>query len=266
MSNIFRVQVGIPTLGGSEWVAGAIYTSNLYRAIGLLPSDARLSGVLLERAYRRSTSSLSGIGSARRYHFSHISSARETTARRLAKRAVSLVRHPKATSLEEVVRKVGVNLLFPLSHTIHGLDCAQAHWIPDFQHCRYPEYFPGRSGIERREEIQRQLAEARFIVLSSTSSLDDALQYHPEHAAKYRVLNFVTLPEDSWFSRDPASVSHFYSGHREFLIFPAQLWAHKGHDTLLQAVALLRKRVSRDILVLCPGHRSDFRRPQYFAG
>ena len=40
------------------------------------------------------------------------------------------------------------------------------------------------------------------------------------------------------------------------LLYPAQTWPHKNHETLLEALALIRRREGLAVPLVCPGKRN----------
>jgi glycosyltransferase involved in cell wall biosynthesis len=63
---------------------------------------------------------------------------------------------------------------------------------------------------------------------------------------------------------DPEAAIHPITEGQEYLIFPSQLWIHKGHETLVRALAILKDNYNLNIRILCPGFQKDFRFPNHF--
>ena len=95
-------------------------------------------------------------------------------------------------SLQALARSVGAHLI---SHASPGPapHCPILFWMPDFQHCRYPDFF---SAAERGRR-DRSIASTRrsgHILLSSESAAIDFRTYYPElEAVRTHVLRFTPL-------------------------------------------------------------------------
>ena len=200
----------------------------------------------------------------RRVFYSHVESFPESSYRGKVRRVISKLRHPGARSLESAAEKHRIDFMFPLGVALPKLRCAQAQWIPDFQHFRLPEFFPGPHFEQRNREVDMVLDKANHIVLSSESARCDACNYRTQIEGKLHVLPFVLLPDDDWFDCEPSAVADRFTGGRPFMIFPAQTWVHKEHGTIIQALAELKGVFDPEILVLCTGHQNDYRFPDHF--
>lgn len=134
-------------------------------------------------------------------------------------------------------------------------------WIPDFQHRRLPEFF---SPDERRgrDALHRELlARCRLMIVSSADVLADLRRFHPEHAGKGRVLRFVVDPTTRP-ATDRDELARRYGLRGPFFHLPNQLWAHKNHRVVIDALALLAAS-GRRVTVLATGNTTDYRRPGF---
>lgn len=257
------IHLGIPLAGDRSWVAGAIYTANLCRAISLVEDELPFRATLLERGFVRSTRALSGT-TRRVLHHAGSAALPQPIWRRVMKQTLSLVRSGTARSLERVLRDEGINVLFP--GTTFSLPCRQIEWVPDFQHRRMPQMFPGDHWDAREGDILRTLREANLVVVSSEAALADCREFYPTYAAKLRPLPFVTLPEPAWTAPDPNEITSRLVGAGEFIILPAQFWKHKDHATAFRAFAAARPDLPAGLRLVCTGETEDFRQQDHVAG
>ena len=124
---------------------------------------------------------------------------------------------------------------FPRTPTIYS--------IHDIQHVHYPEFFTPQQRLERRVNFGQCIAHATAIQASSRYMLRDFLEHFPtlEERRVFVVREGVDIDT---FAR-PRSVDEVKARHRlpeSFLFFPAQLWHHKNHITVLRALKRLRDR------------------------
>ncbi|MGH2806402.1 MAG: glycosyltransferase [Actinomycetota bacterium] len=154
----------------------------------------------------------------------------------------------------------------PLSAAFRGLDVTypgfgrpipgtpQMQWIPDFQHIHLPQFFSPEEKASRDRRFADVAGSKGVVILSSQSALSDFARLYPSASAMPRVWSFcTTLTDAEEGGRDPHQafdLPDFY------LYVPNQFWAHKGHSTLFEALASLRK-VGKTPTVVCTGTMSD---------
>jgi glycosyltransferase involved in cell wall biosynthesis len=140
---------------------------------------------------------------------------------------------------------------------------ATVAWIPDLQHVRLPENFaPGERAARDRYYKVHLRAAARALATSS-AVLHDLRAFAPEHAGKARWVASVSNLDAAVYAADPRAGLAAYHLPEKFVYLPNQFWQHKNHGLVLQALALLRARGVRPVIV-CTGRTLDYRRPDYF--
>lgn len=137
------------------------------------------------------------------------------------------------------------------------------YWIPDFQHCYYPEFFSEDELKYREDHFSRLAAGKDMVVFSSKAALNDFYRFFTVRCPTY-VMRFASSPEPGWFEGDPQEVAKKYSIDSPYLICCNQFWIHKDHQTLFKALAILRDRGIRLNLV-CTGPTEDLRNPDYYS-
>lgn len=135
-----------------------------------------------------------------------------------------------------------------------------ATWIPDFQHHHLPQFFPSAELAVRDNLFGALAAQAELLILSSHAARQDWERFYPHAKAIVRVMPFRAAPEPQWFELDPAVVAEKHGVRQPFLICCNQLWIHKGHDTLVRALGMLRRDGVTPHLV-CTGATADSRDP-----
>jgi glycosyltransferase involved in cell wall biosynthesis len=123
--------------------------------------------------------------------------------------------------------------------------------IHDIQHAHFPEFFTAEQLSERRTIFEQCIRHATVIQASSAHMQRDFLEHFPTLAEN----RIAVIPEGvdiPTFARprDLAEVKTRYGLPDAFLFFPAQLWHHKNHITILRSLKRLRDSGSVIPLVL----------------
>jgi glycosyltransferase involved in cell wall biosynthesis len=142
-----------------------------------------------------------------------------------------------------LIRETGGDLLFPLFPIgDYRLPCPILSWIPDLQHAVLPEYFSSEE-IEVRDRKYGSAAKASdAVVLSSEAAREDFLRKYGRPSGRLEVLRFFTLPEEAWFQGDPVAVRERLGIPEDYLMVCNQFWAHKNHQLVIRALAVLKER------------------------
>ncbi len=135
-------------------------------------------------------------------------------------------------------------------------------WVPDFQPLRMPEmYAPGEAWRLGRG-LATIAAHASRVIVSSGDALSHFQRFAPGAAGKARVLSFVAQVPAGIYDTDPTWVCERYGLPAAFVYLPNQLWRHKNHGVVIDAVQQLRDRP--EITVVCTGQPRDARHLGYY--
>ena len=134
----------------------------------------------------------------------------------------------------------------------------------DLLHLHHPESFSAWER-ERRERIYRTHCErARMVVAMTSWGKRDLVERYGLREDKVCVVPWGSVlweypnPSEEDLDRLRTRLS---LEHHGFLLYPAQTWPHKNHETLLQALALIRRHEGLTVPLVCPGKRNrHFRR------
>lgn len=135
------------------------------------------------------------------------------------------------------------------------------NWIPDFQHINLPMMFSSDEISSRSICYAKMIKDSDRLVISSNDAAADLNDFMPGYENKVSVLNFVSQPNLSVSQMDKGNhkeIEHKYSFEGKFFFLPNQFWRHKNHQTVFEAVNILKKN-GLEILILCSGHLDDFR-------
>ena len=143
---------------------------------------------------------------------------------------------------------LGYQVPFPVIASVH-----------DLMH-RYEESFPevsGRGRFGMREHRFRNLTEwARLVLVDSAVGREHVVESYGTDSEKVKSLPYVAPQYIS--NPEPADFDQRYSLPAKFLFYPAQFWAHKNHQRLVSAAALVRRRYPDVNLVFTGGHRHGY--------
>jgi glycosyltransferase involved in cell wall biosynthesis len=109
----------------------------------------------------------------------------------------------------------------------------------------FPEVSAHGSWAIREEMYQQMLYRAAYVITGNTTGKEEILNNYPINPDKIRIMPFP-IPDFCFQAQplqDPPGVK------LPFVFYPAQLWPHKNHVVLIEAVAWLRDK--KNIVVNC---------------
>lgn len=145
--------------------------------------------------------------------------------------------------LEALLLDLQIDVLFrsyPISDPLSFPLERQVCFVPDLQHEIFPQFFSEEDLAERRASFSRLL---------QGSAAVGTLSHHARVMIRNHYPNafddvFLMPPGNQFGSLSESSsiaLSSRVQALRPFFYFPAKLWPHKNHSTLLQAFALFRQ-------------------------
>ncbi len=130
---------------------------------------------------------------------------------------------------------------FPLTVMLPRVDVPAATTIHDLQHEAFPQFFSRPQLMFRRHVYGRSVRASRIVIAVSKHVRDDLVDRlgYPREQVRvvYHGVDHGRFTPDG-LPREP------------FLLYPANWWAHKNHELLLQAFALVRRERPELRLVL----------------
>jgi glycosyltransferase involved in cell wall biosynthesis len=146
-------------------------------------------------------------------------------------------------------------ILFPLCYmATYQLRVPSIVSFHDLQHEAYPQFFGWRSLRARRVFFDNTFRHASLMQASSIAMKNDALRVYRSFLAPERV---AVIPEGvdysvfSGSSDEDARKTFGLPG--EFMFYPAQLWHHKNHLRLIEAIDVVRRREGIEIPLVLTG-------------
>ncbi|OGT54527.1 MAG: hypothetical protein A3E01_08900 [Gammaproteobacteria bacterium RIFCSPHIGHO2_12_FULL_63_22] len=155
--------------------------------------------------------------------------------------------------LYSLARQLGASVI---SHVVPGRlsPCPALFWMPDFQHCHYPEFFSERERWSRDRNITASKRSGHLLV-SSQSAARDFRRFFPHlSAVDVHVVPFSPLLDPG---NQPATreVLEALGIQGKFFFLPNQFWRHKNHSVVVEAL----RQLPESFQVISSGAISDYR-------
>lgn len=255
------LHIGLIMQGGAGWMGGAEYIKNLAQALHSVSAAG-------PEPFRVSLISGHPLDPSMRSELTGIEKVIDLPPRRRG--LLSRITGAGSRALRVAVDGPGINFLYPFTYdNQHNLGVSfplrsavgaarWAGWIPDFQHRHLPQLFAQAEITKRDSGIAALAQDAGMIVFSSEATAADYRRFCPTGRARPEVLRFCTAPAAEWFAGDPLAVQAQYHLPDRFFLISNQLWQHKNHLLVFEALALLAARGVRPHVV-CTGQLADFR-------
>ena len=254
------MRVAFSVFGGGHWTGGINYLENLLSAISE-QSDCAVHPVLFVGAdadpgviarlspYLPEPVVISSVWSSGR-------------AIRLARLACAFGLQRDYLA-ERAYRKAGIELVFQ-----HGawygywFPIPTLGWIADFQHRRLPKMFSYIRFLWREVGYRAWARCATRILVSSQDARHDCEHYYPRSKGRIEVLPFAAKTGPPAGPAELATIRRIYNLPEKFYFLPNQLWKHKNHLRVIEALALVKAH-GRRVFVVASGNPSDLRHPDF---
>jgi glycosyltransferase involved in cell wall biosynthesis len=252
------MRIGFHLFGGRHWAGGANYLENLLSSIAELPGRP-IECVALAEA----NADPSMAARVERYLAEPpVWIDRGGRARRLARLGTSLALGRDHTA-SRAFRRAGIDLFFHHMVFYGGrLDVPTLAWIPDFQHRRLPHMFTPFTWWKRELGFRALTRTATRVVVSSQDAKRDCERFYPAGRGRIEVLPFAVRLPPSATAEGPDEIRRRLGLPEKFLFFPGQLWKHKNHLGVVEALRILRGE-GKDVVVAASGSFEDYRNPAH---
>jgi glycosyltransferase involved in cell wall biosynthesis len=250
------MRVGFQFFGGNHWAGGTQYLSNLLSALHDLPEKPVEAVLFVEaQADAAIVDRLRPFLSA-----APVSLQTHSRAAGAARRALTftLQRDPVAA---RAFRDSGIDVIF--QHMVwYGsrIGIPTVAWIPDFQHRRLPRMFGPVSWMKRELGFQALTRSADVVMLSSEDARRDCERYYPTARRKISTVPFAVEVPQRALETGGEDVRAKHGLPEKFLFFPGQLYKHKNHLGVIQALRHL-KECGSPVVMAVSGSFQDRRNP-----
>ncbi|HEV8116552.1 MAG TPA: glycosyltransferase [Acidimicrobiales bacterium] len=246
------MRVAFQLFGGEGWLGGFHYLATLLSALhehagdeveAVLPTQAGVAPELVRRLRPHLTADPVAVPAG----------GPGTAVGELARQ--------RAGRVESVCRREGIDVVFQHAEWLGSrFGLPTLAWLGDFQHRVLPEMFGRRLAWRREARFQAVLRSATLLyVLSETDKrLGDG--FYPRAAAKLRALPFAVGLGDETIACDPVATRDRLGLPERFFLLPGQMWRHKNHLAVVEAVARLKDEGTMITVASC-GNPVDPRDP-----
>ncbi len=251
-----KTTIGFIAIIDPAWMAGTKYLINLWRALKTATTCQYELVLLVAEAV-----------SPKEYELLASCADRVVLLSSSVKKSfpalvINKIRKLFFNKLDADLRNQGIDVIFsPLDSGARVIP--RIHWLPDFQHLYYPEFFTA-SQLAARAKIYPAAAEkATIVAVSSHAAKNDLANLLPAVSDKIRVLSFASQLPQGIYDGDPEQAANFYHLPSRFFLLPNQFWKHKNHKVVLDALEIACKDQPA-LTIVCTGATFDSRDPLYF--
>ncbi len=253
------IRIAFPLVGGAHWTGGISYMSNLLAALREFAADEIEPILFVEtEADLAALAPLAGL-----YTRPPIVIERSTGHSRRWRRPWSRALLQRDVGLESALRAAGADVVFQTSEWFgfrFGLPTLV--WIPDLQHGHLPQMFSRRAWLKRDLGYRSLVRSATRIMLSSEDARQDCERFYPRAVGKCSVVPFA-VRTGAWADAEAlADVRARHALPERFFYLPNQLWKHKNHRLVIDAVVRL-KQEGRPVCVVSSGNMVDGGNPTF---
>lgn len=240
------LQIAIPFRYDENWVGGVYYVENVLNALKLVPAAERpritiLSPDAASVDYLRSKAGYDDLAGAVPRDVLMLPAA-NWHARPAEWRAA---RHP-----------IDVVLLGSMPR----FAARAIQWVPDFQEKHFPAFFPPSEQAAREERNRKWFSSHRHVMVSSRAVEEDLHHFYREFGNVSHVVRFASFI-DAGKAPDPASTARRYGLPARYFLCPNQLWQHKNHRTVIEAMRLWGEADAPPVVFT--GLEADYRKPEF---
>ncbi|MEA2979507.1 MAG: hypothetical protein QOF09_1330 [Alphaproteobacteria bacterium] len=184
---------------------------------------------------------------------------------------------PKAVKFDHagsnLLRKAGIDLLFPLSPTLHAFAFQLPFIIPifDLNHRLQPEFREVSAfgeALNRDHLYINSCRFATFVLAESEVGKADVLRFYGDYIDEDRIRILPLHPPiDGKAPPDPQELTRVrakYALPERYFFYPAQFWSHKNHALILHAIKLIADETGEVVPVVFCGAYSDYLRALNF--
>jgi glycosyltransferase involved in cell wall biosynthesis len=127
-----------------------------------------------------------------------------------------------------------------------------------------PELFGKISWFKRELGFKMQIWAGRTILLSSNDAKQDCIKFYNVENNYTRVLRFPTVIPQYLLDVEISTLKELYLLPEKFVYIPNQLWLHKNHTLLIDALGILKKQ-GKKVTIICTGNTKDPRSLEHFS-
>ena len=162
--------------------------------------------------------------------------------------------------MDRICRKYKIDIVHsPFQHNPYSAKTKNIFTLHDVQELHFPEYFLPEEREGRARNWLSAIGRSKKIVVSFDHIKNDIIKYFqvPSDNIDVVLLDMQNLWFDKFTEKDVVDTTNLHD-FSQFLLYPANTWAHKNHIRLLEALVYLRDNENTIINLVCSGHKNDF--------
>jgi glycosyltransferase involved in cell wall biosynthesis len=251
-----KITVGFVAMLDLGWLAGTKYLINLWRALRIASRHQYKLVLLVGETV--SPKEYEGLADC----VDRVVIYPPTVKGSIPLLVINKIQKQFFNKLDTYLRDQGIDVIFsPLDSGARSIP--RIHWLPDFQHLYYPEFFTASQLVSRSKAYPAAAEKATIVVVSSNAAKNDLARLLPLASDKIRVLRFASQLPQEIFNGEPEWTADFYHLPARFFLLPNQFWKHKNHMVVLEALEIACK-TEPELMIVCTGATFDSRDPLYF--
>ncbi len=253
------IRVAFTIIGGDNWTGGQNYLCNLLRVLTGEFSE-RVTPVL----FVSEESNADALAEFRSINGLEIVSSALLNSSRARLSLLQALTWGRDVALARLFEKSGINLVFEAAQ-FYGwrLGLPTVAWIPDFQHLSLPRMFSPGARWKREIGFRAQMLGRRQIMLSSEDARQACLANYSVREQQTRTVHFAVPAGPALSLAEAREVADSYGLPQDFFYLPNQVWRHKNHALVIDALGILAQR-GASIFIAASGKEHDPRDPQLF--
>jgi glycosyltransferase involved in cell wall biosynthesis len=247
------IRIALNELGGGQWTGGITYRNNLLKSLAYFKEEAEVvminsAGVPVHEEFKE---------------YKQLSKAVNGKLLDKVYGGFSQKYLGIDNKLGKTIAGQNIDVVFP-STLKAAKGVGSIYWIPDFQFMHLPNMYDQSYLKNIGPKLKKYFSDADLIVVSSEDARKDLQVFSPDFLNKVKVLRFVAHVPETLYEENVQDTRNTYHLPEDFFYLPNQFWAHKNHQLVVEALALLRRKKVNPFVV-CSGNPTDVRNPMFFA-
>lgn len=162
--------------------------------------------------------------------------------------------------MDRICKKYKIDIVHsPFQHNPYSAKTKNVFTLHDVQELHFPEYFSPEERESRARNWLCAISRSKKIVVSYDHIQNDITKYFqvPSDNIDVILLDMQNLWFDKFSEKDIIDTINLH-GFIQFLLYPANTWAHKNHLRLLEVITYLRDKENIIVNLVCSGHKNNF--------
>jgi glycosyltransferase involved in cell wall biosynthesis len=158
--------------------------------------------------------------------------------------------------LNFTAQKYDIDFVWFITPFFQPVDIPYMVTVWDLQH-RLQPWFPEvgnyHEWLSRENYYTSMIQRAAYVITGNQTGANEIVSFYQIPHERIKLLPHPTPSFTAKIQPQPGIVSEKFQIKRQFLLYPAQFWAHKNHANLLHAFHILREKYNVDIDLVLVG-------------